>query len=314
MPSVPAGKSWSTALSWVWRLLGVAVAIGCVVFLWRYPWGASLRAMGAANLAWVGAALLARACAVAARAERSYAMLGAQTSAGRVMFARYTLCRLASDNLLAAWSGIGVFTWLLVRHGGARVSSVAGALVLEKSLDIAAVACGLGAVVHWRLLPLGWSEPGFMTTLGLGIAVLVAAIAWGRLAPQSRIGRAVQPAAVAFGPALQGLRVVVLTLVVWTCEGLVLAFSMRATGLHLEPLQVVMFTVVAVMAFLVPGVPSGAGTVEAGIAAGMKVIGVDEVQALTAALVYHAVQVVPETMAGLLAMRGLGVGLRRRDA
>src|SRR5262249_11528329 len=103
-----------------WRLLlGIALAVLSVVFLWHFPWRKSLSAIAGAQWGAIGLALVAKALAVFARAERVHAMLHRVLRVGRGMLVRYVFCGFAADNLLASTAGVAARTWLVVRHGGA---------------------------------------------------------------------------------------------------------------------------------------------------------------------------------------------------
>jgi uncharacterized membrane protein YbhN (UPF0104 family) len=255
-------------------------------------------------------AVLAKAVSVAARADRIVAMLSRELRVSRGVVARYVLCGFAADNVIASTAGVAARTYLLVRHGGARLRSVLGAAALEKYLDGVMMGLGLEVVVHYRLLPLPWAEPAYLGVFGLGLAFLVAALALARGARGTRLGRWLAPAADALGGPAQATRSIAATLVVWTFEALVLTCTMRAIGLGFGLRETLVLTTVGTLAFVLPGLPSGVGTFEVGVVFGLRALGVDGGRALGAALLLHAMQVLPETAAGLYAFRSLGVRAR----
>jgi uncharacterized membrane protein YbhN (UPF0104 family) len=78
---------------------------------------------------------------------------------------------------------------------------------------------------------------------------------------------------------------------------------MRAMGLSFGFAPLLALTTIGVLVLVIPGVPSSAGTFEAGLVFGLRALGVDEGASLSAALLYHAVQVLPETLIGLVVLR-----------
>src|SRR5438067_1394822 len=98
--------------------------------------------MLSASLPLLSAALVVKAIAICARAERVHAMLHRELRVGRGALVRYLLCAFAADNLIASTAGVAVRGVMLVRHGGARARSVVGALALEKYIDGAFMGAG----------------------------------------------------------------------------------------------------------------------------------------------------------------------------
>ncbi|HJZ89162.1 MAG TPA: lysylphosphatidylglycerol synthase transmembrane domain-containing protein [Polyangia bacterium] len=291
-------------------LLGVLVASASVVFLWHFPWRRALGTLASASLPLLGLALFGKLLSVLARAERMHAMLHRELRVGRGALVRYVLCGFAADNLLASTAGVAARGLLLCKHGGARTSSVVGALALEKYVDGAFMGAGIWVVVHWRLLPVPFLEPAYLLAYGIGFAILVGALLCARLAPGTRAGRLLAPAGAALGSPSDAVRMVATTVLVWAGEATVLLLSMRALGLSLDLRQTLVLTTVGTLAFVIPGVPSGAGTFDASLVFGLRALGLEDGLALSAALLYHVVQVLPETLAGLLALRGLKLSLR----
>jgi uncharacterized membrane protein YbhN (UPF0104 family) len=73
---------------------------------------------------------------------------------------------------------------------------------------------------------------------------------------------------------------------------------------------VIVLTTAGTLAFVLPGLPSGAGTFEASLVFGLRALGLDDERALSVALLYHAVQILPETAAGLWALHGMRLRLQ----
>jgi uncharacterized membrane protein YbhN (UPF0104 family) len=291
-------------------VLGVAAAAIALAFLWHFPWRRALAAIASASLAPLGLALCVKLLAVAARAERTRRMLRGELRVGLGELCRYVFCGFAADNVLFSTAGIAVRGLLLVTPGGASSARVIGALALEKVLDGVVIGCGVFCVVHWHLLPVPFAEPVYVAAFGGALAVCAALLVWGRVRPWSRAGRLWAPAAQALGGTTAAAWILATSLLTWVLEGGVLHCSMRALGVPCGLGASVVLTTVGTLALVLPGVPSSAGTFEASLVFGLRALGLDDATALSAALVYHAVQVLPETAVGLYCLRGLDLPLR----
>jgi uncharacterized membrane protein YbhN (UPF0104 family) len=256
-------------------------------------------------------AVLAKLAAVGLRAERTRLLLRREVTVGRLAFASIVFSRFAADNLLAGWTGLGLQAWLLTRRAGPRASSVIGALALEKYVDAWVVAAAFAWAMHGHLLSAPVAENAMLVALGMSGAVLIAALLCLRLAPDTRVARVLEPAMRPLATISDGAGLALTTVGVWVFECLLVVLSMRAAGIRLDFAHALFLTVAYILAFVVPGVPSGIGTVEAAMVAGLVAIGVGDARALGATLLFHAVVVVPETALGLLSLRSLGIGLRR---
>jgi uncharacterized membrane protein YbhN (UPF0104 family) len=294
----------------VWRLiLGILLCAASVVFLWHFPWRHSLAAIAHANWGFIALALLAKLFSTFARAERVHAMLHRTLKVGRWMLVRYVFCGFAADNLLMATAGVAARTWLLVRHGGVQLKDAVGSLMLEKYLDGVVMGAGIWAIIHYRLIPVKLLEPSYLFAYGVGIGILVVALLAGRHGSHTRLGRFLRPAADALGGPSDTARTLVTTLAVWTLEGVVLYATLRSCNQPCGLREVIVLTTAGTLAFVLPGLPSGAGTFEASLVFALRALGLGDEQALAVALLYHTVQVLPETAAGLWALRGLRVRL-----
>src|SRR5262249_637964 len=164
-----------------WRhLLGIALAVLSVVFLWHFPWRRSLAAIAGAHWGAIGLALVAKLLAVFARAGRVHAMLHRGLRVGRGRLVRYAFCWFAAANLLASTRGLAAGSWLVVRHGGVPLPRAVGALMLEKWLDGVVVGAGIWATVHYHLIPIPLLEPSFLVAYGVGLFILIFALVTGR--------------------------------------------------------------------------------------------------------------------------------------
>ena len=297
-----------------WRLiLGIALAAASVVFLWHFPWRHSLSAIASARWSYVLLALAAKLLSVFARAERVHAMLHRALRVGRGMLVRYILCGFAADNLLASTAGVAARTWLVVRHGGAPLKRALGAVMLEKWLDGIVMGAGIWATIHYHLIPLSLLEPSYLFVYGSGLGLTVVLLWAGRHGTRTRLGRFCKPASDALGSVADTVRTLAMTAAVWALESVVLYATLRACGQPCGLREMVVLTTAGTLALIIPGLPTGAGTFEASLVFGLRALGMDDGLALAVALLYHAVQVLPETAAGLWALHGMRVHLSEME-
>jgi uncharacterized membrane protein YbhN (UPF0104 family) len=293
-----------------WRsVVALGILVASVVFLWRFPWSHTIGTLRRARVGMLALALAAKTVAILLRAERMQAMMHRELRVGRWALLRYLLCAFAADNLVASTAGVAVRGLLLHKQGGVRGRLVIGALAFEKYLDGAFMGAGLWVAVHWHLLPFPFSERAFDLAYLVGFLLMVAALGCARLLPGTRAGRLLGPAGAALGSPLDMLHTLLTSAGVWAAEIAVLLLTLRSLGLPLGLAQVAALATIGTLAFVLPGIPSGAGTFEASLMFGLSSMGVEGGLGLSAALLYHAVQVLPATLAGLACLRGGGMTL-----
>ena len=314
--------------------LGLAVS---AVFLYLavrgVDWAEVRAALGASNYWWLAPALVALAAGVAVRALRWQFLF---TRATRPTF------RAALDALLV---GIFVNTILPARAGEAarivvlnqqqqtsRVEAL-GTVVLERALDILCLLLLLFAVAPW-LPPVSWLEPA--AALAGALAVILGALAlvlarYGdrpiraalrplarfRIVGEKRLELAGANLARGF-VALRDWRLLIggiaLTMLSWLCLGLSMWFVLVAFDLGLSPLAGVLVAIAVNIGMILPSSPAAVGVFEAAVLVALDAYGVPKEQALSCALVAHALNVVPFLVAGPLVLHAHAVSLRRAGA
>jgi uncharacterized protein (TIRG00374 family) len=132
--------------------------------------------------------------------------------------------------------------------------------------------------------------PGFLRT------------AAARIAPGMSVLRSSEATAETLGASLAA----------WSCEIAMIILCARAIGLHVAPVLAVVVLLGINLAMAVPALPANAGTFESAAAVVLVFAKVGKPMAVAFALLYHMVQVVPVTLAGLgvLARSGLRLGPR----
>lgn len=223
---------------------------------------------------------------------------------------------------------------LNLRTRGSRAEAAA-TIVLERVFDVLGLLVLLFVALPW-LPEVSWLRPAVFLGIGLTAAVATGAVAlalWAErplrfvLAPLSHLPflsrERLDFAAANAGKGLAGVRSVRLaaaaflsTLAVWIALGVSCWLVMLAFDLGLSPFAG-LFVVVAIgLSMILPSAPAALGVFEAAVVAALAAYGTSRSNALSYALVLHALHVLPFVAAGvpLLHMRGLSVWHVRRKA
>jgi uncharacterized membrane protein YbhN (UPF0104 family) len=243
-----------------------------------------------------------------ARAACWKAILVAPEPVAYRLLLRYTLAGNAANAVLPARAGDAMRVWLLRDRHGVPAANTAAALVLEKAADL--LAMGL------LVAPLPWLLPGNPTRVAQALAAMVAlavllvgalALARGRI----RRHRWLAGLAILDHPFLVA-RGLLAVLVTWLLDLGCVLLVLSAVGLppHLaDALLVLLFVNLAIA---VPVTPGQVGTHELGAVTALRLQGVAPEHAVAFALLYHAVQLGPAVILGLLDARGLLATRARR--
>jgi hypothetical protein len=212
--------------------------------------------------------------------------------------------------------------WMLERHAGVSKSAAAVVAVVEQLFE--AIALSAMTAIAVCLVPgQRWAVLAAPTVLVLSVAILLvagrAASAAGAAPPGPEPGRVAALLARVrhhVGPAVRVLREgrvtgisLALSVVDWILEASMVVLCARAIALPIPvPLAfVVLLGINAAM--LLPSMPASAGAFEAGATLVLVLAGISKHSAVAFALLYHLVQVVPVTLAGLLVSIRVGFTL-----
>lgn len=299
------------------RLVVIAAVIAGLAFFIRTIDGAALgRALADAHLApLVAVAALGFVC-----------LLGKSIS-WRIMFApryvvptlrlwRYTIAAFAASTLAPARAGEVLRVWVLKRRDGVPKTETVAVAVAEKVLD-ALTLVALVAPVPWLLPGLPrWIGDGILIAAGGALVLFVALwIAAGRV-------RATEASSVVvrFLGGMHALRdgrrllaaFVVLGLV-WCVDLTMVMLSLYAVGIDLPIAGGALILFTLCLAITLPSTPAQIGAHQVGAMLALDVLGVPHEPALAFALLYHALQVVPQLIAGLVLELPLVLGRVRKD-
>ena len=308
------------------QALGWAVSIVCVagVVWWALRQPAPTLPSSAANLGWVGVAVLVYGVCTILRGERWRTLLrdvDAHTS--RADAYSLTAVGYMGNNVLPARAGDVMRVVLMAPRAGTTKRHVIGTLLAERLLDVAV----LGALFLVLVFTVagGAGLPHGDTLILLVGVVVVALIAVGIAALIARRRGLISRAKAFLAPMVvsttnlrsaHGLRMLALTLVIWLGEAVVWGSCCAALDLGATPLQALFIVALASMFSLVPSGPGYAGTQDAAAAIGVRVITGTTRQATSYIILVRAVLFIPITAIGLLllALRYGGMkAFRTRD-
>ena len=292
-------------------LVGVAAVVFVARHLsWREVWGALRRAR--VELLVVVVAI--NGLMLTIRAARLQVLLS-PARASLASLLRAVLTSSAINNVFPLRAGDVARLYMLESCAGIGKSTAMAIAVVEKLLEVLVLAA--------LALCATWFAPSQSWVLGTGavaLAVAVAALIILRRMADGRSGRLpgfLRAAAARIAPGISVLRSSEATaetlgasLAAWSCEIAMIILCARAIGLHVPPVLAVVVLLGINLALAVPALPANAGTFESAAAVVLVFAKVGKPTAVAFALLYHLVQVVPVTLAGLglLARSGLRFG------
>jgi len=275
----------------------------------------------ASGWAWLLAAVCAYAVALAVRGFRWHRILRLTgIPHARADAYRLTLVGYMGNNVLPVRGGELLRVGLLGSRTTARRREILSSVIAERLLD-AAVLAAMFAVLTWANVA---DAPAGQTPAAVAaIALVAAAIALTSYLALRRRGyfHALHEKIGPFVRSLrlfahvEGLLLAGLTVLAWCGEGLTLLLIGRSLGLDLHILDTLQIIVLASLFAAIPAAPGYAGTFDAGLALGLKAVGVTGGTAVGFVVLARFVMFVPVTLVGLFLLLhsygGLKVAQRR---
>ena len=301
---VPLADVWVAFRSANFLLLGLAVALGYLNYLFRsMRWGLLLRPI----------------CA--------------ETS----LYSRFSAMNIGfmATNLIPLRVGEFVRPYALSRMEPVSISGAFGSLVVERFLDSLTIAAllivaisapgfpenpmvwdvSLSVWIRWFLVALGGLLT-FMVLLLVFPRPLVSAVEWGAGFLPKKLGRLVVDVMEAF---LDGLKVlqspallvqaILWSVGIWLFQSLSFRVAFLAFGIDVGYDVSLFVNGTVALAVAVPAAPGFLGTFQLGVVGGLGVYGVSEAAATAVAFGFHMGGFLPVTLAGLYFAGKLGLSL-----
>ena len=314
--------SWRSALLWV----GLAITVVSTAFALR---GANLDqvwdAFVESDKAWLVPAIIVLALAVGMRAVRWWSLYAPETRPPLSVIVRASLVGYFYNMVLPLRAGEAARIVVVGRERGASRAEATSTVVLERAYDVLALLVLLFALQPW-LPRISWLNAAFVLFAVVGVGVLTAIVVHGRwghrplefmLRPLRRIPKLeperVERGALNLSQGLAGLRhprvavgAAFWTLLSWIVAGVSAWFVMLAFDLGLSPVAGVFVMITINLALILPSAPAAVGVFEAATLIALDAYDVPDSDALSYALVLHAVNFLPFIVAGLVVLHRMG--------
>jgi glycosyltransferase 2 family protein len=297
----------------------VSVAILAAIVAWALQQDAPDIPTSGSALAELAGAVLLYFVACAIRGERWHVLL-LENGARPHRADTYGLIAVGylGNNVLPARAGDAMRVVLLAPRAQTDKRTVLGTLVAERLCDVLVLGALFVLLAYGVLSGAGALDVGGRFVLAVVIAgavllvLAIAALVLHRRGHLERIWRFVKPmvAATANLRGRHGAEVLVLTVLVWACEGAVWFLTARAAGLGVDVVEALYLLALSSMMVLIPAGPGYAGTMDAAVLLGAKALDKSSSAALTYLILLRFVLMIPIGLAGLVigAARYGGIG------
>ena len=245
-------------------------------------------------------------------------MLAPRFNVSTARLVRYTIVAFAASVLAPARAGELLRVWLLKKRDGVPVADVAAVAIAEKLLD--------GVSMLILVAPLPWLLPHLepWVTNSILICAAIAVVAF--IALFIAVGRITEPSSW-FGRFIAGMHVLrsgrrlilsfAALFVVWIADLVMIWLVAYAVGIDLALPAGLLILFTLNLAITAPSTPAGVGALEVGVLAATRLLDIPDEPAFALALLYHALQILPLVVVGLVLewrlVLGKGVGELRAD-
>ena len=300
-------------------VLRVLMLVAALLFLARgVQWDDLTSAARHAGFALPALIIALNACMMAVNALRLRVLLRSHA----VSFGSCFLALLTSsaiNNVTPFRGGDVARLWMLNRAGGVTKSAAAAIAVVENFLSILVLAT-ISFFASLAVPGQKWATIAAPIVFASAVAALaLLRLIAGRsntapvVAPfptrRGRIVTRIHELLVRLGPGFRALseagvatRALGLSLVSWSCESVMVVLCARSLGLSMGLALAPVILLGINLALALPSTPAGAGAFESAAAAVLILAGVAKGPAVAFALLYHAIQVIPVTLAGVAAL------------
>jgi uncharacterized membrane protein YbhN (UPF0104 family) len=323
--SVPFGRVWLT-------LLGIAISITALWIAVRNVDLVSVgQRLGQADLRYLLAALAVGAIQFWLRLSRWQLLLPRRGDGTRIRRARLLpvlLIGYLGNVALPARLGELVRAYLVARREGLDSVAVLGTVVLERILDVVALA-GFALVIAMAIGAPSWVVGGAALAAVVGAVSLAVAVAglpavvgalhgraepaknepWWLRVPGSRVllrltarfsagvGGSHSPGTVTMAALLSFLA--------WPLDAILMWLIAASIGVDISPAAAALISAAAVLSTAVPSAPGYVGTYELAAAVAAQAMGVAATPAFALAVLAHAFTILPAAIGGAICLIGL---------
>lgn len=226
----------------------------------------------------------------------------------------YVLAGSAVSNLVPARAGHAARV-LLLRRDGVPLAAGAGTILLEEIYNVLVLAV-LALPLPW-VLPLPARVSGMLRLVGAGAVLGIAVAFWlaaaGRARPSGLLGRLSRGLALLSSTRSAAL-VLAQTFAMWLLDVGQILLAMAAVGMRPEFFGATLVLLFINLVNAVPATPGQVGLFEAGAAAACVIVGATPEQGIAVGVLYHMMQLIPETALGALVLARNALGRRELDA
>jgi uncharacterized membrane protein YbhN (UPF0104 family) len=300
----------SRRLSITIRLAVLAIVIaGLWFFVRKMDWSKLGEALASASIWPLFVAILLNLVCQWGKAAAWHVMLAPRFHVSTWRLFRYAIAAFAASALAPARAGEVLRVWVLQRRDGVPPADTAAVAVEEKLLDGITMLC-LVAPVPWLLPDLpSWVGDSIVLCAGIAVVLFIGLnIAVGRFTGStSVIGRFIAGMHILRSPRRLSIVFALLALV-WIADLGQVMLVLYAVGIKLPIAAGLLVLFTLNLTIMVPSTPAQVGAFEVGALAGLGLLHVEGEPALAFALLYHALQVIPIIIGGLVLEMRLVLG------
>jgi conserved hypothetical protein len=316
-----------TTFEWKsWKIVGILLSIALLVLAFRkVDFDQLLAVLSGAKLLPLLIVVLIDFVVTAINSYRWQMIINATKSVAFLPVFLTTLVGYMANTFLPARSGDLVRIIILGRKEGISKTTVLGTLAIDRIFE------GVGMLPILLVLPFLGRTPDWLRTITLVlIAFLVVLLGlliillraesetWinrGEVKPtwRTRLANLIIKLREGLKPLNRiGLmfKVVGISVISWVIQAFMVHLCLVAIDLHIGFQYSIFVLMVINLAMLIPSAPANLGTFEYSAILALGYLGVDATPALSFALLYHFAQLIPTTVAGILAIPALGMRFR----
>jgi uncharacterized protein (TIRG00374 family) len=309
-----------------WKLAGILLSIALLVLaFWKVDLRQLATVMGGAKPLQLLAVVGLNFVVVAIKAYRWQLVLSSTKAVRFVTVFLTLLVGYMANNILPARAGELVRIFVLGRKESVSKTTVLGTLALDRVFD------GVGMLALLVALPFMLETPDWMRKGTIGFVILMAAVfvalvilvrfesdKWVGFLPLSE--KWISLLKNVFNKLRDGLStlnsvpmiagVLLISVVCWCLQALMVYLCLESINLHFGLNHAIFILMAINLAIMVPAAPSSIGTFEFSAVLALEYLNVPKTPALSFALIYHFAQLIPITLAGILVLPALGMGIR----